>query len=309
MAKKEKDLIEVANVFNLIAYKLNFRIKNSSEQLLSIDVLRDNVKKDLLQLTTKRVENIFIEAKSNQLLLLRDKKPTIINLIKDITESTLIKYYGQSVQINKEIIIKSSFIRPVLEDVKMLIDIPLSLISDKNDKAKSFQLTFTPIYDEVTDSFLEALLENLILELSNCAMSIIITEFSTVSNIRQNLYRSKFLSLRNIERFKNNLIWQLNVKKYILRPKNIYDSQYDIWVIRENGINKRFIYANRSCEMLTLRDSSLVIITYTELQDFLISRIDEFIYTLGNGIRYSLTTVVGQIIGLIWKGIIEGLKK
>jgi hypothetical protein len=74
MAKKEKDLIEVANVFNLIAYKLNFRIKNSSEQLLSIDVLRDNVKKDLLQLTTKRVENIFIEAKSNQLLLLRDKK-------------------------------------------------------------------------------------------------------------------------------------------------------------------------------------------------------------------------------------------
>jgi hypothetical protein len=99
------------------------------------------------------------------------------------------------------------------------------------------------------------------------------------------------------------------VKKYILRPKNIYDSQYDIWVIRENGINKRFIYANRSCEMLTLRDSSLVIITYTELQDFLISRIDEFIYTLGNGIRYSLTTVVGQIIGLIWKGIIEGLKK
>jgi hypothetical protein len=191
----------------------------------------------------------------------------------------------------------------------MLIDIPLSLISDKNDKAKSFQLTFTPIYDEVTDSFLEALLENLILELSNCAMSIIITEFSTVSNIRQNLYRSKFLSLRNIERFKNNLIWQLNVKKYILRPKNIYDSQYDIWVIRENGINKRFIYANRSCEMLTLRDSSLVIITYTELQDFLISRIDEFIYTLGNGIRYSLTTVVGQIIGLIWKGIIEGLKK
>ena len=27
------------------------------------------------------------------------------------------------------------------------------------------------------------------------------------------------------------------------------------------------------------------------------------------GIRYSLTSVLGQTIGLIWKGIIEGLKR
>ena len=46
-----------------------------------------------------------------------------------------------------------------------------------------------------------------------------------------------------------------------------------------------------------------------ETKDFLISRIDEAIYFFGNIIRYTLTSVVGQVIGLVWRGIIEGLKK
>jgi Na+/H+-translocating membrane pyrophosphatase len=37
--------------------------------------------------------------------------------------------------------------------------------------------------------------------------------------------------------------------------------------------------------------------------------VDEVIYFFGSGIRYTLTSVVGQVIGLVWRGIIEGLKK
>ena len=65
----------------------------------------------------------------------------------------------------------------------------------------------------------------------------------------------------------------------------------------------------RALELLNLHEGSLIVVTYTELQDFLVSRAEEFIYLLGNGIRYSLTSVLGQTIGLIWKGIIEGLKR
>ena len=35
---------------------------------------------------------------------------------------------------------------------------------------------------------------------------------------------------------------------------------------------------------------------------------DEVFYTIGNTIRYGLTSIVGQTVGLIWRGIIEGLK-
>ena len=115
--------------------------------------------------------------------------------------------------------------------------------------------------------------------------------------------------MRNIERFKNNLAWQSGFKHFIWRPKNIYNSQYELWIIRETGLDKRVIYSNQTLELLNLHEGSLIVVTYTELQDFLVSRAEEFIYLLGNGIRYSLTSVLGQTIGLIWKGIIEGLKR
>jgi hypothetical protein len=69
------------------------------------------------------------------------------------------------------------------------------------------------------------------------------------------------------------------------------------------------IYANRSEELIQLRKLPLVTVTLIEFLDFTSSRFDELFYTLGNGLRYTLTSVIGQVIGLIWRGVIEGLKK
>ena len=69
------------------------------------------------------------------------------------------------------------------------------------------------------------------------------------------------------------------------------------------------IYANRSEELVQLRKVPLVTVTLIELLDFTSSRFDEIFYTIGNSLRYTLTSVVGQVIGLVWRGVIEGLKK
>ena len=61
--------------------------------------------------------------------------------------------------------------------------------------------------------------------------------------------------------------------------------------------------------MLQLNNLGLTTITYIEFQDFVISRFDESLYLFGSGIRYTLTSIVGQVIGLVWRGVIEGLKK
>jgi hypothetical protein len=60
---------------------------------------------------------------------------------------------------------------------------------------------------------------------------------------------------------------------------------------------------------LALTKLPLLTVTTIELRDFLISRLDETIYRLSNGLRFTLTSVLGKVIGLIWRGIIEGLKK
>ena len=140
-------------------------------------------------------------------------------------------------------------------------------------------------------------------------MQIIITEFSLIYNIRQVLYKSKFLSLRNIERFKNNLAWQNRLNLYVNYPKNLYNSQYGIWIIRLKGIYYRVIYANRSAKLVELRKTALLTITLVEFQDFAITHIEEILYLIGDRFRYTLTVTIGQFIGLIWRGIIDSLKK
>ena len=50
-------------------------------------------------------------------------------------------------------------------------------------------------------------------------------------------------------------------------------------------------------------------ITLLELQDFLSSRFDEVLYLIGDRFRYILTETISPFIGLIWRGIIDGLKK
>jgi len=150
---------------------------------------------------------------------------------------------------------------------------------------------------------------NIVLEISNCVAYFSIVKFSSIFAFRQTLYRSNFLSLRNFERFKNNLSWQLITKIYIQRPIDLYNNRYEILILRTNGIYGRTIYANRSKEITSLNNFSLLTLIFIEFRDFLTSRLDEAIYFVSKSVRFTLTSGLGQLIGLVWRGIIEGLKK
>jgi hypothetical protein len=289
-----------------LQYKLHSTLKNKSNLLLGIDVLRTNKKVELLKIVALKIENQILNLENIDFDSVNTKN-ILLDLIKTSTEDFLISCYGSNLQINSTILARSLYVQFILENSNILLQLPFQALY--NLTTKDFCLTFEPVYTKPSNKFLEALFENLVVEISNCVMQIVIVEFSFIDHIRQVLYRSNFLSLRNIERFKNNIAWQNRLKLYVSYPKNLYSSQYSIWIIRKNGIYYRTIYANRSVKLLQLKKTSLLTITLVEFQDFLASRLDEALYLIGDRLRYTLTTIVGQFIGLIWRGIIEGLKK
>jgi len=317
MVKIKKTKIKIDNakfltarIFSKILYKTNFTNKKGNQQLLGIDLLKTEIQKDLVSVTALRVEETYIrllEKKDPSLIMQKKGRILFLQCIKRSCEDFLTKKYGYKVRLNLEKLKKSLYIKNLLKDIEFIFQVPFYGLVDP--KSKMFRRVYYPVYNIASESFIEALIDNMILEISNCIVYFSIIKFSAFYAFRQTLYRSNFLSLRNFERFKNNLSWQLITKIYIQRPIDLYNNRYEILILRTNGIYGRTIYANRSKEITSLNNFSLLTLIFIEFRDFLTSRLDEAIYFVSKSVRFTLTSGLGQLIGLVWRGIIEGLKK
>ena len=63
-----------ANIFSRIAYKINFSNKKGSQSVIPIDILKDEVKKDLLFITSQNVEKVYRELLTHRSPYLNMKK-------------------------------------------------------------------------------------------------------------------------------------------------------------------------------------------------------------------------------------------
>ena len=299
---------KTASLFVRIYQRLNAPLDNKTNALLGTDLLRYEVKQYLFKRVTLSTEEAFLDLiKTGQTSVSSsESKLILLKIISISTEIFLTRYYGIKIKIDDAAFLRIPAIQAISNDSDMLLSVLFSSLL--NPKAPIFRSTFLPIYKSVNISLLDALFDNLIIAMTNGIMAVIINEFVLVSDIRQNLYKSNFLSVRNIEQFKNKLAWQSQVQRYIARPKNLYNSEYEIFVIRADGIYTRSIYANRIDELLTLNNFSIFFINYIELQDIVVAKSNRAILLIGKTTQYFFTSIIGRVIGLIWKGVIDGLK-
>lgn len=298
------------NIFSRVLYKTTFANKKGGQFILSIDLLKAEIKKDLLCLTSTKLESFFqsfLKKGQRNSSFKYYRKQLFLKILYEICEEFLNKQYGCKLKVNFKTLKNELYTVHLLKDLEILFQVPFYGLIDPKDP--QFLSIYYPVYSKASEPFIEALLDNLIIEISNCVVYFTVINFSSIYLFRQTIYRSKFLSLRNLERFKNNLIWQIRLKTYIQNPTDLYDNCYRIYILRTNGISNRLIYANRTNQIQSLTSFPLAIISSIELRDFLLSRLDETIYFLSNSLRFLFTNVLGQIIGLIWRGIIEGLKR
>ena len=222
MSKNKEIVLQLNDIFTRIVYKSNFSLVNKSSSVLILDLLRSCASRDLVIIICSNLEKKIVSLLNSKsdFSQIKTLQSVFLTLICQVSESFLTKYYGRPIKISQQTLTKCLCTRIAIEDIQLLFQIPLYCLIDR--ECKLFSATFAPIYNAATDSFLEALFENLIIEISNCVLFIIINEFSDVYDIRQNLFKANFLSVRSLERFKNNFIWQTTIKATVERPKSIY---------------------------------------------------------------------------------------
>lgn len=153
----------------------------------------------------------------------------------------------------------------------------------------------------------QLILENLMIQLGNSVMQFVLNTFSESEIFKHHLFNTNIRSSRAIARFRNELSWQYRREQYWLEPKAIFESQYSLLQFSSVGLVCTSIYAPRHADLATLEGLAWGVTMVLELRDALAPRVRALVAWLGTIVVYVLTNVIGRALGLIARGISDGV--
>jgi DNA-binding NarL/FixJ family response regulator len=300
-------------VFEVTLGKLQSGLSNLTGVVLEIDILATEKRRDLLSIVLHKFEEILDELRFSQVTLeqLPQKRSLVL---QDLWQVSLMdffgKYYTLPVDNNEFEVVNVLQQNVVIVQVSILDKIPLVV------ELLAHQLFETPLiidnvsYPARTPEAMaqaEILLQNLIIQVANAVIQPLLNEFADIETIKQSFYDRRLISSREIARFRNNLSWRYRLSQLLLEPQAIFDSRYDLFVLSDTGIKQTSIYSPRRQELEQLRGIRLAVTLAYETRDAIAPRLRAAIRWAGSGVVYILTQVLGKSIGLIVRGVIQGI--
>ncbi|MTJ14017.1 DUF3685 domain-containing protein [Anabaena sp. UHCC 0187] len=302
-----------SELLTLCLSKLQFPLENISNTPLEIDMLREDKKRELLYIIfhkfSKQLDEISsFNFDSNQLFNLKDQ------IVLELWQFTITEFFGNYSRIyldKQEInLVKFLLDKTTSSQTEIIKKVPLLF------ELLSYLLLFTDLYvDNISypagskeaQSQALVILENLLIHIANTVIQPLLNYLADVETIKQNFYHRQMISTREIEKFRNNLSWKYQLNQYINEAQTIFESRYELFIFAPRGIAKISIYAARNQELAELSGIPLGVTLILEFRDAISPRIQSLVGFLGNGIVFVLTQVIGKGLGLIGRGILQGI--
>ncbi|MFS8119222.1 MAG: DUF3685 domain-containing protein, partial [Microcoleus sp.] len=325
------------SLFDSVAAKLQLDIVNLTGVPLEIDILRSTKKRKLINSILRKLQDLLQELRLGQVqpTQLSEKMPAIL---RNLWEATIIEFFGRyyTVQTGESPVFESSQTSLKLSESQDQIaatgnrlEVVPMLLADADVVAAQI-LNEIPMIVEFFAHLLfeiplivdniscqpgslqamqraEDLLENLVIQVASGVVQPLLNNFADIEEIKQSFYDGKLISTREIERFRNNLSWKYRWNSYFVEPKAIFESRFWLYVFGESGIRRITIYAPRNKELTQLSGWQLAFTLLLETRDAIAPRVRAAISLLGAAVVYVLTQVIGRGIGLIGRGIIQGI--
>lgn len=302
-----------AELFASCITKLQFPLENLTDVALEIDILRVEKKRELLYLVLQKIADALDEIRNSEVELtqLRELKNT---LLIDIWQETITHFFGKFYRIqldNNNIEIVNLFLQNAINiQTEILNKLPLveELFSYLLFQSSlQIENVSYPAGSSEAKEHAEMLLENLLIQMANSVIQPLLDSLADVEVIKQSFYDRKLISTREIARFRNNLSWKYRLRNYMTEPRAIFESRYELFVFAPRGIAKTSIYAPRGQELAKLSGIPLVVTLALEFRDAITPRLQSLLSFLGSGVVFILTQIIGRGIGLVARGIIQGI--
>ncbi|MEH2423044.1 MAG: DUF3685 domain-containing protein [Nostoc sp.] len=293
--------------------KLQFSLLNVTDVPLEIDIFREDKKRELLYLILQKLAQQLDELRASKIEI-NQLYEVKISLLRDLWQAATTDFFGKFSRIklgNQNIEIVNLLLqnievvqRDILNKIPLVFELYCYLLfqTELNIDNASY-----PVVSAEAKSQALMIVENLLIQVANGVVQPLLNSLADVEIIKQNFYGRQLISTREIERFRNDLSWKYRLKNYIDEPKAVFESRYELFVIAPRGIATTSVYAPRNQELVKLSNIPLVVTLLLEFSDAIAPRLKSLLAFVGSGIVFILTQIVGRGLGLIGRGILQGI--
>ena len=154
---------------------------------------------------------------------------------------------------------------------------------------------------------LELLISNWLIRSAELISAEVLGCCSTWPELRRYLLCDDLLATRNLERLRNQLNAQQRWGSWFQRPIQLYESQRLLYGLRNGAIVPLALTEPRDTELRQLGWLPQAVTLLLEARDALAPQLQTLLRRLGDLLVVLLTNVIGRGIGLIGRGIVQGM--
>ena len=154
---------------------------------------------------------------------------------------------------------------------------------------------------------LEALISNWLIRTAELISAELLASCSTWPELRRYLLGDDLLATRNLERLRNQLNAQQRWSGWFERPIQLYESRRLLYRLQGGAITPFVLTEPRDQELRRLGWLQQLVTLALESRDAIAPQLHGLIRRTGDLVGLLLTQVIGRAIGLVGRGILQGM--
>ncbi|MCP9929201.1 DUF3685 domain-containing protein [Cyanobium sp. AMD-g] len=155
--------------------------------------------------------------------------------------------------------------------------------------------------------YLELLLSNWLVRSAELISAEVLAACAEWPELRRYLLRPELLATRNLERLRNQLNAQQRWISWFDRPIHLYESRRPLFRLGAGAIDCVDLTEPRDAELRQLGWVQQAVTLALEARDALAPQLQSLLKRLGDLLVVLLTQVLGKAIGLVGRGIVQGM--